>query len=435
MSAESSDQAPDRAPGASPGAAARVVAALCAAFVVSQFYRSSNAVIAPDLMRDVGLTPEALGILTGAFFVTFGLLQLPIGVLLDRLGPRITIASTLVLAVAGALVFATAETMAGLTLGRVLMGAGCASVFMGALVACARWYPPARLATAAGVLLGVGGLGNILSTTPLALAAESVGWRGAFVGMAAATALAVIAVFAVVRDAPPGHAFHTRQRETFGAALAGVREVLGDRRMRLVLIMAFVGYPTTATIHGLWGGPYLHDVLGLDGVGRGNVLLAMAGGLIVGMLGVGPLDRVFDTRKRLVVFGALTTSALLVVLALAPTPSPVVATLLFGALGVVGAYVVVILAHGRAFFPERLVGRALTAINFASFMGVATMQVATGFIVGAFPAADGAAPEAAYRAVFGFLAVGIAVAVAVYGRVEDRRPSDGIPDERTVSLK
>ena len=155
MSAQSSGQAPDRAPGATPGAAARVVAALCAAFVVSQFYRSSNAVIAPDLMRDVGLTPEALGILTGVFFVTFGLLQLPIGVLLDRLGPRITIASTLVLAVAGALVFATAETMAGLTFGRVLMGAGCASVFMGALVACARWYPPARLAAAAGVLSSV----------------------------------------------------------------------------------------------------------------------------------------------------------------------------------------------------------------------------------------------------------------------------------------
>lgn len=423
----SSDQLPGRPPGAPPGAA-RVVAALCVAFVVSQFYRSSNAVIAPDLMRDVGLTPEALGILTGVFFVTFGLLQLPIGVLLDRLGPRLTMASTLVLAVAGALVFATAETMAGLTFGRVLMGAGCASVFMDALVVCARWYPPARLAAAAGVLLGVGGLGNVLSTTPLALAAGAIGWRGAFLGMAALTALAVVAVFTVVRDAPPGHAFHTRQRETFGTAFAGVREVLGDRRMRLVLIMAFVGYPTTATIHGLWGGPYLHDALGLDGVGRGNVLLAMAGGLIVGMLGVGSLDRIFDTRKRLVMFGALTTAALLGVLALAPTPSPVTAMLLFGALGVIGAYVVVILAHGRAFFPERLVGRALTAINFASFMGVAAMQVATGFIVGAFPATNGAAPEIAYRSVFGFLALMIAIAVTVYSRVEDRRPSDGIPD-------
>ena len=210
---------------------------------------------------------------------------------------------------------------------------------------------------------------------------------------------------------------------------AGVREVLGDRRMRLVLIMAFVGYPTTATIHGLWGGPYLHDALGLDGVGRGNVLLAMAGGLIVGMLGVGTLDRIFDTRKRLVTFGALTTAALLTVLALAPTPTPVVATLLFGALGVIGAYVIVILAHGRAFFPERLVGRALTAINFAAFMGVAAMQVATGFIVGAFPTSEGAAPEIAYRSVFGFLALMIAIAVAIYRRVEDRRPSDGIPED------
>ncbi|MFP6744393.1 MAG: MFS transporter [Alphaproteobacteria bacterium] len=404
-------------------ASLRVLGALSAAYFISQFFRASIAVIAPDLARDLALSPEGLGTVTGAFFLAFGATQIPLGIMLDRFGPRLTMASLLLAAVAGSLVFAMAESLVILTLGRALIGVGCAGVFMGSVVVCARWFPPDRLATAAAVVLAVGGTGNLLAATPLAFAADHIGWRGAFVAMAALSLVMAGVVFALVRDAPPDHPFHRRRRETLRDTLRGMREVLGNPRLPFIALMAFVAYSAMATVLTLWAGPYLADVHGLDGVARGNVLLLPALGLIAGPLCYGPLDRLLDTRKWLVVGGALATIGVLGCLALIPAPPLWLAVTLLTLLGFVGTYSIMIMTHGRASFPERLVGRAVTIVNFANFTGVAVMQFAVGAIVGAFEATDGAAPETAYRIAFGFLAVTLIIALSFYLRVGDAKPS------------
>lgn len=405
------------------GAALPVMAALCAAYFVSQFYRASVAVIAPDLALELGLSPAALGALTGAFFLAFGATQIPLGILLDRFGPRFTMAALLLVAVVGALVFAAAANPIVLTLGRALMGVGCAGVFMGSVVVCARWFPPDRLATAAGVVLAVGGTGSLMAATPLAFAAEHIGWRGAFVAMAGLTAVMACVVFVLVRDAPPGHPFHGRRRESLGDTLRGLREVLANPRLPYIAIMAFVAYSAMATVLTLWAGPYLADVHGLDGVARGNVLLLSAGALIAGPLCYGPLDRLLDTRKWIVVVGALATIAVLLTLACVPAPPLWFAVTLLTLLGFVGSFSIMVMTHGRACFPERLVGRAVTLVNFANFTGVAVMQYAAGAIVGTFATVDGTAPEVAYRAAFGFLAATVVAALCIYARVADAKPS------------
>ncbi len=404
-------------------ATVKVVGALCAAYFISQFYRTSIAVIAPDLARDLALSPEALGTVTGAFFLAFGATQIPLGIMLDRFGPRYTMAGLLLAAVAGSLVFAAADSLAILSLGRALIGVGCAGVFMGSVVVCARWFPPDRLATAAAVVLAIGGTGNLMAATPLAYAADHMGWRGAFVAMAGLALVMAGAVFAFVRDAPPDHPFHQRRRETLRDTLRGMREVLGNPRLPYIALMAFVAYSTMATVLTLWAGPYLADVHGLDGIARGNVLLLPSIGLIAGPLFYGPLDRLLDTRKWLVVGGALSTTAVLLALALVPQPPLWLAVLLLTMLGFIGTYSIMIMTHGRASFPERLVGRAVTIVNFANFTGVAVMQFAVGAIVGTFEATDGAAPEAAYRLAFGFLATTLIVALVFYIQVGDAKPS------------
>ena len=415
---------------ASLPAAVRILATLCAVYIVSQFYRSSTAVIAPDLVRDIGFSPESLGLLTGAFFLAFGLTQIPLGVMLDRFGPRRTMTGMLLFAVAGALVFAGAESWAMLTLGRALMGIGCAAVFMGSVVVCARWFAPDRLATTASIVLAVGGAGNLLSATPLAYAADQIGWRDAFTAMAGITALLALAVFLLVRDAPPDHPFHGRKHETLGAVMSGIGEVLRNRRLPYLAAMAFVAYPSMATILTLWAGPYLADIHGLDGVGRGNVLLATALAMILGTLFYGPLDRRFDTRKGIAIGGALVTVVVLIALAVVTAPPLWLAVALLTLLGFFGSYSVMIMAHGRASFPEHLVGRAVTMVNFVNFTGVAVMQVLTGFIVGALSKAGDAPPEIAYRAVFGFLAATVIVALIFYRRIGDSKPSRDV-DRRT----
>jgi len=405
-------------------AAIRILATLCAAYIVSQFFRSSTAVIAPDLVRDIGFSPESLGLLTGAFFLAFGLTQIPLGILLDRFGARRTMAVMLLFAVAGSLLFAGAESPVMLTVGRALIGIGCAAVFMGSVVICARWFAPDRLATTASIVLAVGGAGNLLSATPLAYATEHVGWRSAFIGMAAITALIALAVFLLVRDAPPDHPFHRRKRETLGAVLRGLGEVLRNKRLPYLAAMAFVSYPAMATILTLWAGPYLADIHGLDGVGRGNVLLATGVAMILGTLLYGPLDRLLDTRKGIAMAGASSTAVVLMALALIAAPPLWLAVILLTLLGFFGTYSIMIMAHGRASFPEHLVGRAVTMVNFVNFTGVAVMQVLTGFIVGALTRAGDAPPEIAYRAVFGFLAVTVIIALFFYRRIGDAKPSE-----------
>ncbi len=153
----------------------------------------------------------------------------------------------------------------------------------------------------------------------------------------------------------------------------------------------------------------------------------MATAMIVGSLCYGPLDRLFDTRKRIVVGAALANVAVLGVLALTPGPALWQAVPLLALLGFAGPYAVVVMAHGRSIFPERLVGGAITVINTAKFAGVAVMQMATGLIIGAFPATDGAAREAAYCLVFARLAATVLLALAFYGRAADVRPSQGLP--------
>lgn len=404
-------------------AAVFMVATFCVVYMLSHFLRGSVAVIAPDLTRDLGLSPEALSALAGAFFIAFAAAQIPLGVLLDRFGARATIPATLLLAAAGCALFAAGSGAFELTAARALMGLGSSGVLMGSMVVCARWFPPERYGAMAAVIIAVGTLGNSLATTPLAWAADALGWRGAFVALTAVSLAFALWYWAAVRDAPPGHPLHARKPEPLGEILRGVLEVLRNRHLPYVFAAHLVAYPSAMCILGLWGGPYLHDVHGLDAVARGHVLLAMTFGVVLGTLALGPLDRVFDTRKWLVALPLAGVVAILLLLALLSAPPLWLVALLFAALAFCANPTAVIMAHGRAVFPDRLVGRGITTLNMALVLGTFLLQTATGPIVGAFVRPDGSAPEAAYRWVFAFLAAVVAAALAFYLRVPDAKPS------------
>ncbi len=406
------------------GQAWRIFFVLCAGFVASQFFRVSNAVIAPELMRSLAISPEAMGVITGAFFLAFAAAQLPAGVLLDRFGPRRTMSSLFVIAVAGSVVFALAQDALGLTLGRALMGLGCAAGLMGSLVAISRWFPANQFARLSSLVYTIGGAGFLMATTPLAAVAGSVGWRGAFWMMAAATAALAVLLYAVVRDAPSGHVIHDRPPETANEIMRGLKEVFANRDLRYVCALQFVNYGTVLSIVGLWAGPYLNDVHGLAGVERGNVLLGLNLAMLVGVMGFSVAERWLNTRKWTIGGGAVLSIVLLAALAALPDLGRWAAIALLGLFALASAYIMLIHAHARAVLPDHIVGRGLTLQNLAVFLGVFAIQAASGFIIGQFPQDGGAAPETAYRAVFGFLAVMTLVALAIYVRIRDVRPRE-----------
>lgn len=294
---------------------------------------------------------------------------------------------------------------------------------MAAVVTFARWVRPDRFAGVSGLLFAAGGAGGLLATTPLALASEAWGWRATFYAMAAAAAVIWLMCHIGIRDAPPGHPVLRREPETARQVLRGVATVLRTRELWRISAATLVNYPAAVTVLALWGAPYLHDVHGLDAVARGNVLLVMSVAMIAGYLAYGQLDRLFDTRKWLVVAGLLATAAPAAALAVWPALPVWAVAMLLAMLGAASAFGSILVAHVRAIFPDHLFGRAATVNNMALVAGSALMQAVTGALAGLFPAVGGHVPVEGYRVVFGCIAGFLLLALAFYIPVRDARPS------------
>lgn len=389
------------------------------AYFLSYFFRSTNAVIADDLTRDLALSPEQLGAMTSLFFATFAAVQLPLGSLLDRYGARWVTPLLMLATVAGALVFAAAQSFATLALGRALIGLGMAGVLMGALKSFAGWFSAGRFATVSSLLVGLGSIGALVAATPLELITGLVGWRGAFVGGAAITVVSAALIVAVTRDPPeaPASATKTATKEDAGSHASGAASPGGYRRIFRSLAFWRIGaasFAATAVLFSyqtLWAGPYLREALELSSLATGNLLSAMAIGATAGYLGIGALaDRV--GIPRVMVAGGAGMVAAQVALAFA-TPAwrgaPLVA--LFVVFGVLGASSVLGFAHARAVFPA-VPGRAVTAVNLLGIGGLALVQALLGVLIGALLAA-GLSAAASYRAAF-LTTAGVQAAALVF---------------------
>ncbi|KZC98805.1 MFS transporter [Oceanibaculum pacificum] len=401
----------------------RIFLCLGLAAILSQFFRSATGVIAPDLMRDLSLSASQMGMLTAAFFFTFALTQIPTGILLDRYGSRLTIAGTMLFAVAGSFVFYLAETYWHVVIARTLIGIGCAGVMMGAFSVLARWFDARSFTMTIGWMIALSNGGNLLATTPMAMAAEAIGWRGTYLAMGLITLAVVGCLLVGVRDAPPGHGFLNRRSESGADILAGLKAVFRNPQLPYVLVVSFVTYACTITVFGLWAAPFLHDVYGLDGVDRGNILLGMSIAIIAGTLIYGPLDRKIPSRRRLVLAGGACSTACLALLAVFAESGLWLVAPLMVAFTLFNTYNVLTVSHGRTLFADHLVGRGMTTVNIAVQTGAAVLQLGSGVLIGLVAGLVPGAADLPYRVLFGALAIVSAVALAYYARAEDRIPT------------
>lgn len=393
---------------------------LIAVTCLSQFYRVSNSVIAPELVRDLDLSARQLGWAGSAFFFALFAVQIPVGMWFDRFGARRTVATLSIVAMAGALWIAVSASAFDLIGGRAIVGVGCAASFMSVVFLCSRWFPPARLATVLSWVFAASNIGTLAAATPLAWVAATVGWRTGFVGLAAVTVLVAVGFYAFVRDRPPEMAAPPAKKENLAEIVKGLFEVWATPGLGPVLAMHFFAYATMLTVLGVWGGPYLYDVHKLDAVARGNVLLAMGVAQILGILAYGPMDRLLRSRKKVVLGGAAISTALLAALALLPQPPLWLAVGLLSAFCFACAFGTVIVAQGRALFPDRLAGRGVTTVNMAQCLGLAVLPAGMGYVVEAFGAND-----TAYRIAFAALGLGLVLGAAVYLRSRDSATAHG----------
>ena len=373
-------------------------------YVLSQFFRSFLAVIAPELGKELGLDPQALAALQTAWILGFILMQFPVGWALDALGPRRTVPITMVAAVIGALLFAKAESGFVLQFALVLIGIGCSAIYMGAVYVFGRIYPPQRFALLCSWLIGIGSAGNLIAASPLAYATSLIGWRGAMVGMAVITALVAILLAFIIRNPP---------RVTTARAVGlieGLRTIFSLRALWPLLPLSTISYAVLIAERGLWAGPYLTDVFGLAPVERGSILLIMAASMSAGALIYGPLDRVFGGYKWISVIGTAITAAGFLGLALFE-PSLTRSAVLLSVLGAAGMTYGVLMAHGRTFVPDHLLGRGITFLNILFIGGAAIIQPISGAVMKQLLEGP---PQFAYAVLHGGFAVLLLMSLAIY---------------------
>ncbi len=372
---------------------ATVFLLFAATHLASNFVRSANAVLADDLVRDVGLGDAALGVTTSLFFLGFAAAQLPLGAALDRYGARRVVPALLSVAVVGSLLFAAADDAVGLALGRALLGVGTAGVLMGGLKVLSQRTEPGRFAVLSGALLAIGSAGALVAATPLAWAADAFGWRAVFVASAALLAGCAVAVARFAGPAPlavdDGAGTEVAGTEVADARRAG--EAAGARvavrgfapvfaRPGFAGLAALAAATTGATFafQSLWAGPYLSVGAGLSRIATGDVLAAFALGVIVGYGGLGFVGRRYGPARTL----AICTGAFVAVqayLATGPEAGSGRLTVAFALLGFSGASSALLFTLARTAFPLALTGRAVTAVNLFMFGGGFALQTGIGF--------------------------------------------------------
>mgnify|MGYP003925771077 CR=1 FL=1 len=401
------------------GARRWMVFFLCASlFVCSQFHRVSNAVIALDLSRDLGISAESLGALTAAFFYSFAAMQIPLAMFLDRVGGRASMGFLSILGSAGVVGFSLAGSMEEAFLARILVGVGMAGNLMGSLKLISNWFPPGQFATLSGVLMALGTLGNMLAATPLALLNEATGWRNSIRITGLVTAALAVAFLLLVREAPPH--IRMRRRGEDISLFAEVRNLLRLKEYWLISQGTFFRYGTFVAIQGLWAGPYLLEVLKVPPVVAGNLLLILNLGVIVGSpLGGLLSDRLVGSRKKVVLMGLGGMGFCLLALAMGWCGAGTFCVgAVFLALGVASSFGQVMYAHIKEMLPSSMTGMALTGINLFTMLGAAAFLQGMGWVLDRW--ATGPEPSAqGYHTAFVVAFGGVMLGLILYSFTRD----------------
>jgi MFS family permease len=393
-----------------------VLLPFAAGYYLSYLFRSINALIAGDLTAELDLSAADLGLLTSVYFLLFAAAQLPFGVLLDSHGPRTIQSALLLVATAGALVFALADGLIGLIVGRALIGLGVALALMSGFKAIVLWFPAERVAMANGWLVMLGALGAATATGPADLAVSALGWRGLFALLAALSAMAALLVLLAVPD--------TSAKPTPSTArhCVSLSSIYRDPRFWRLAPLSTLGIGTSWSLQGLWAAPWLRDVGGLDRAGVVQCLGAMAIALSLSALLLGAAAdwvRRLGIRTEIVLASTLSLSmaAQLVLILGWSLPSYISWTVVAAA----GAATVLSYASLGRYFPREASGRANAALNLLHMGGTFGLQCATGFIIERWQQVEGRYPVEAHQAA---LAVGLALQLAalVWFAAPQRRP-------------
>ncbi|WP_426435306.1 MFS transporter [Bradyrhizobium genosp. P] len=366
--------------------------ALACGHMLSTLLRTIPAISLDLMASDFGTSPQALASLTSIYHFSFAAAQVPVGAAMDRFGVRPVSLCLLAGTVVGTLVSGLAVGPASFVLGQLLLGVATSGMLMCPMTLAAKQMSAAKFGLWSGMILSIGNIGMLLSSSPLAFVVDQFGWRAGFWIAAGFGVAVLIAVFALVPRQPAAHADDS-------SPLQQMTEVLRlglSRGLRGLIALSLVSLGASLALRGLWGGPWLMNVKGLSRIEAGNLLGLFTLAMIIGPICIGAFDRKFGHRRAMVA-AAHALAALLLALMAAGAPHLPVSNL-FGVAVMPSQYDLVLLiliglttsaqplifGMTRQLVDAQNTGKALSAVNLAFFLGAALMQSSTAGIAALF---------------------------------------------------
>ena len=343
-----------------------------------QVNRVGGGVLASELSGSYSLSPTVIGVVIGSMFFAAALVQVPVGLMLDAFGARRTLVGLSLVAVSGMILISVASGASGLIIGRILVGIGHGASITGIYLLAVAWTSPERVSTVAALTIAVGGaLGGILGTAPLAMSLEILGLGDTFILLAGASLFSSFLIWKLIEDRKSSPD-KSNVSEGLAGSFVGYWEVIRDRNLWPIFAMALCFSFPFATIGGLWVGPFLQDLHKLTSVEAGGIILVMAFCVNIGTFLYGPLDRVFNSRKWIVLSGVMIMIVSLLTLSAMPMASLTLVTVLLSLFSIASPIFVTLAGHARGYVHETRSGRVLATVNCLGVGFIFVVQIITG---------------------------------------------------------
>ncbi|MBC7114909.1 MAG: hypothetical protein PWR13_587 [Archaeoglobi archaeon] len=361
-------------------------------YFFSYFHRVSPAVLVYNLVELFSFRAALIGLISSAYFYSYAVAQIPVGILADSIGPKRTLKIFSLIMALGTLIFAFGSSEAVLIAGRALIGFGAGGIFIPALRLFSYWFKPGEYATVTGMFMFSGNLGALFATAPLAIALGSLGWRGTMLSASLVIILSSILCHFFVGDSPVRKE-ERREKISFFEIL---KTVLRVKNFVLLYVIAFLVYGSLMIFQGLWGGRFLSDVYGFSRESSSLILLLIALGVMLASPTGGFIsDRVIKRRKPVMVASSLLMFLSWIPLAL--LTSELSKGMIYGVallMGISTGLRVIDMTIAKESLPEEILGRGLGLLNISYFIGAAIFQPFIGVVMDAVLSERGSLLEA-----------------------------------------
>ncbi len=347
-------------------------------YFLSYLFRVVNAVIAPDLVADLNINPSQLGLLTGTYFIAFASSQLPLGVFLDRFGPRVVESSLLVFAGVGALIFSLSDSLTGVIIGRAFIGFGVSACLMAAFKSYVIWFPENLWPRINGFQMAAGGFGALSATLPVEWVLTFTDWRGLFQILAIfAIAIAVIIFFIVPEKESLANTHGSAQQQK-----NGIQRVFKSIKFWQIAPLTMLSQASYLSLQGLWAGPWLRDIAHMSRPQIANILSLAAMAMIAGYITLGFVAEKLNKRGFDILYTAIIGMSLFIgVQALIAFNTGLPAKLLWISFGFFGTSGILSYSALSSSFPKEISGRVTTSINLMVFIAAFIFQWAIGAVI------------------------------------------------------